>query len=251
MTRIVIISALCFGFALSGCNNQKDQAQLQMEVDSLNAALKNNENIAATLSQVGSLIDSIDAHRQVLNTHMIEGTTYEDYAARLESISSYVRDTRNKLEQLSIALNKSHDANSWYAVQLKKLKGELESRDQQIAVLTKEVTETRAQNETLSAHVAQQREQLAQRLDSLKMDQANILSMEKRLDEMQISSKATKADLYFQYARAMETAASRTHFAPRKKKASQRQALELYQMAYTLGKIEAQDRIRELKKEVG
>ena len=60
-----------------------------------------------------------------------------------------------------------------------------------------------------------------------------------------------QADMYFAQAQALETAAQRTKFAPRKKKETKREALELYKLAYSLGKAEAQNRIDELEKEVG
>jgi hypothetical protein len=47
---------------------------------------------------------------------------------------------------------------------------------------------------------------------------------------------------------AVEETANRTHFAPRKKKNTMREALELYKQAQVFGKDEAQAKIDELEK---
>jgi hypothetical protein len=55
--------------------------------------------------------------------------------------------------------------------------------------------------------------------------------------------------LYAQ-GQALEIAAARTKLAPRKKKETQREALELYKQSYSLGKQEAKFKIDELEKVV-
>ena len=58
------------------------------------------------------------------------------------------------------------------------------------------------------------------------------------------------ANLYFAQAQALETAADRTKFAPRKKKETRREALELYKLSFSLGNTEAQAKIEELEKKL-
>jgi len=58
------------------------------------------------------------------------------------------------------------------------------------------------------------------------------------------------AGLYFAQAQALELAASRTKFAPRRKKETRREALELYKLAYSLGNTEAESRIQKLEKDL-
>jgi hypothetical protein len=70
------------------------------------------------------------------------------------------------------------------------------------------------------------------------------------VEEINAQSQASQADLYFAQAQALETAAERTKFAPRKKKETRREALELYKLSLSLGKQEAQQKIEELEKEI-
>ena len=68
--------------------------------------------------------------------------------------------------------------------------------------------------------------------------------------DMSERTRIDKANLYFAQAQALETAAERTKFAPRKKKETRREAIELYKISFSLGKTEAQERISKLEKEV-
>jgi hypothetical protein len=49
----------------------------------------------------------------------------------------------------------------------------------------------------------------------------------------------------------LEKAANRTHFAPRKKKETRREALELYRLSLSMGNMKAQNKIDELEKKLG
>jgi hypothetical protein len=59
-----------------------------------------------------------------------------------------------------------------------------------------------------------------------------------------------EADSYFARATAVEEAANRTKLAPRKKKETYKEAIELYKKALSMGKQEAQDKITALEKKV-
>jgi hypothetical protein len=58
------------------------------------------------------------------------------------------------------------------------------------------------------------------------------------------------ANLYFEQAEALEMAADRTQFAPRKKRAAREEAIELYKLSLSLGKTEAEQKISELEKTI-
>ncbi|MCE2996970.1 MAG: hypothetical protein LW863_15325, partial [Flammeovirgaceae bacterium] len=63
-------------------------------------------------------------------------------------------------------------------------------------------------------------------------------------------SKVNEADSYFTRAAAIEEAANRTKLAPKKKKNTYKEAIELYKKALSLGKQEAQAKITELEKKI-
>jgi hypothetical protein len=71
-----------------------------------------------------------------------------------------------------------------------------------------------------------------------------------KIEQVQKQSQVSEADSYFARGQAVEEAANRTKLAPRKKKDTYKEAIELYKKALSLGKTEAQDRIDALSKKI-
>jgi hypothetical protein len=246
-----MIKKFIVGFAavgmLWGCGNEKREKELQSQVDSLKTELHASQETAQAMQEVGVLIDSIDANRQLLRTDMIEGTSYGDYKERLRGINEYVRETQNKIAELE----KSAKNSRTYAGTIKRLKADLKARTEQIALLEQEVQKIRGENQTLSRTVSQRDSLISVNSETIKVREENILALEGKVTELNTQARNDQADAYFKQAQALEKAADRTHFAPRKKKETQKEAIELYKMALSLGKEEAERKIRELEKERG
>lgn len=244
-----MIRNLILGFSvvamLFGCRDEKKERALQSQVDSLRTELQESEETAQTLQEVGVLIDSIDANRQLLRTDMVEGTSYKDYKSRLQDIGSYVKETQSKLADLE----KNAKNSRVYAGTIKRLKADLDARTKQITALQQEVDRMTGENRRLSRTVSERDSVLNISSQTIRLNEENLAALEARVEEMNLQSQNTQADLYFKQAEALETAANRTKFAPRKKKETQREALELYKMALSLGKSEAEGKIAELEKE--
>jgi hypothetical protein len=232
---------------LWGCRNEEKERALQSQVDSLKTELHTSQETAQTLQEVGGLIDSIDASRQLLRTDMVEGTSYKNYKERLKNIRDYVQETQTKIAELE----KSAKNSKAYAGTIRRLKKDLEARTQQIAMLEQEVQKIRSENQSLSRTVSQRDSLISINTETIKMREENLTALENRVQEMNIQAKNDQADAYYKQAMALEKAASRTHFAPKKKKETQKEALELYKMALSLGKTEAQQKVEKLEKERG
>ena len=246
-----MIKRFVLGLAVVGllfsCGNEEKERAMQSQIDSLKTELHESQQTAQTVQDIGVLIDSIDASRQLLRTDMVEGTSYKDYKSRLQDISAYVKETQSKITELE----KSAKNSRVYASTIKRLKADLEARTQQIAALEQEVQNVRNENLSLSRTVSSRDSLLNVSNQTIKVNEENLAALEARVQEMNVQSKNTQADAYFAQAQALEKAADRTKFAPRKKKETQREALELYKMAQSLGKVEAETKVQELEKEVG
>ncbi len=98
-----MIRKLVFGLAIAGafwsCDT-KEKQRLQTQVDSLRTELQTSQQTAQTLQEIGVLIDSIDANRQLLRTDVVEGTSYADYKSRLKDINATSRTRKLKLQHL-------------------------------------------------------------------------------------------------------------------------------------------------------
>src|SRR6478736_8116749 len=113
------IIGLAIAAALFSCDT-KEKAILQHKVDSLNVELQASNQVADQMQEVGVMIDSIDASRQVLRTEVVEGTTYDDYARKLNEINAYVKETQIKIAQMEKAAKNQKGLSA----SIKKLKAE-------------------------------------------------------------------------------------------------------------------------------
>lgn len=246
MKTRILLTIVAVGFLWS-CDT-KEKEQLQSRVDSLQVELQTSLQTAQTLQEIGVLIDSIDASRQLLRTNVVEGTTYTDYKDRLADINRHIKDTQDKIEELEKSM-KSSAAN--YSATIRRLKNDLKMSTEQVAVLQQEVDKMRSENETLVLTVNQKDEALAEQQQVIQVKEQDVAALESKVQEINQLSTTSKAELYFAQAQALEVAADRTKFAPKKKKETQREALELYKMSLSLGNQEAQEKIAELEKELG
>jgi chromosome segregation ATPase len=232
-----------------GCG-AREKAELQAQVDSLKVQLETSQRLANTLLEVGVLMDSIDASRQLLRINMVEGTTYDDYTARMKDINKYVKETENKISELEKALRKSGSTVSAYARQVAKLKADLEVKTSEIMALQEQVERYRSENRNLSDLATMLEDQLSDKEAQIRAKEQELALIEARIQQIMIQAKVSEADAAYARAQAMEEAANRTKLAPRKKKETLKEALDWYKKAYSLGKKEAGAKISELEKKM-
>jgi uncharacterized phage infection (PIP) family protein YhgE len=233
----------------AACDNGEKVA-LQSKVDSLKVELEASQKVAATLNEVGILMDSIDASRQLLRVNMVEGTTYDDYKSRMKDINGYVKDTQKKIDDLEKSLSSSQSKNSTNAKLIKKLKADIETKSQEIASLQEQVDKFRSENQNLITTVGMQEAELSDKSAQIETKNQELALIEARVQEMMIQSKMSEADAYFARGQAVEEAARRTQLAPRKRKETYKEAIELYKKSLSLGKTEAQEKITALEKKI-
>ncbi|HEY3429841.1 MAG TPA: hypothetical protein VGK39_04125 [Cyclobacteriaceae bacterium] len=234
---------------ISGCNTE-EKAKLQSKVDSLTVELETSQRMAETLQDVGVLMDSIDANRQLLRVNMVEGTTYDNYTSRMKDLNNYVRETEDKIEELEKQLKKSNNKANAFAATIKKLKSELVTKSDEIIALQEKVEMQRNENQNLSQTIKLQEDELTQKEEQIRAKEEELALFEVRIQELMINSKVSEADAYYARAMAVEETANRTKLAPKKKKASYQEAIDLYKKALTLGKKEAQAKISAIEKKM-
>ncbi|HYF68543.1 MAG TPA: hypothetical protein VD884_10420 [Ohtaekwangia sp.] len=242
---------LCLPVAalLFGCDT-KEKDQLQSKVDSLQTQLEESQRMAQTLTEVGVLMDSIDASRQLLRVNMVEGTTYDDYKERMNDINNYVKDTQQKISEMEKSLSKSKANASAFSSTIKKLKADLANKTNEIIALQEQVDKYRNENMNLVSTVSMQEAELVDKQAEIETKTQELALIEARIQELMIQSKMSEADAYYARAQAIEEAANRTKLAPKKKKETLREAVELYKKALSMGKEEAQAKIDELEQRI-
>jgi chromosome segregation ATPase len=232
----------------ASCDNKSEK--LQTQVDSLKGELERNQKFVQTLTDVGVLMDSIDVNRQKLRVNMLEGTTYTNYTARMKDINSYVKDTQTKIEDLEKTLKKSKGAANAYAATIKKLKADLDTKNQEITKLQELVSSLGTENQNLITTNNLQQAEINDKAAQIEAKKQELALLEEKIQQVQVQSKVSEADSYFARAQAVEEAANRTKLAPRKKKDTYKEAIELYKKSLSLGKTEAQAKIDALNKKI-
>ena len=245
MSKKLLYLFLIPGFLFS-CET-KDQETLQNKVDSLTIELEKSHQASQTLVEIGTLLDSIDATRQLLRVNLVEGTPYDDYAGRMEDLHQHIRNTQERIEQLEQSLQSSEANTRAYSKTITHLKAELARKNREMAFLEEQVEKFRHENENLIITVNLQDAEIADKQEQIDAKSQELALIEARVQELMIQSKISEAEAYYTRAQAIETAAERTKLAPRKKKETIKEALILYKKALSLGKTEAQAKISELE----
>jgi chromosome segregation ATPase len=231
---------ILFPFVLMlGCTS-KETETLRTENDSLRAALSTNREVMATLQEVGSMIDSIDASRKLLKISMLEGTTKQDYTARLQAIHEHVMKSGQKIEALEQSLKSATQMEGFYLDMIGTLKNELEIRLQEIYSLEKV-------NQELEAKVKVQEGDLHESLLELEKKKQELARQELAVDQLVNKLKLSEAETNYAKGSALEATANRIKLAPAKKKATLREAVGYYRKAADLGKKEAFAKLKALE----
>lgn len=245
--QVFFISAMAI--MLMACDS-KEKAAMQQELDSLRREAQINYQLAEALTEVGSMLDSIDASRNVLRINMVEGTSYDDFSTRMKEINQYVKSSERKLAEMEQALRKSQGTSSAYANTIKKLRTDLDNKNKEILELQDRVEQFRNTNQNLVNLVALQESELEDKEALIMTKNQELALIEARIQELLLQSKMSEADAYFARAQAVEEAANRTKLAPRKKKETLEEALELYKKSHSLGNAGAKAKIDELSKKL-
>lgn len=243
LLMVSIVGLLC------SCDRKKND-RAEQTADSLRTELQANRKLTEAMVEIGTLLDSIDASRKMLRVRMMEGTNYETFAGRMHDINEYVINAEAKIAALEKTASKYTNNNAAFQSAIKKLKGDLDVRNQELAALKEQVNVYKNQNENLISTVGLQKAEIEDKLNQIKLKQEDITKLQEQVNQLMVKSSNDLGDAYFAQASAIEEAANRTHFAPRKKKNTRKEAIELYKLALNYGKDEAKSRIAELEKKM-
>ncbi|MEJ0057995.1 MAG: hypothetical protein WDN75_21515 [Bacteroidota bacterium] len=93
MKKLLIVVTI--GAFFASCDSAEKE-KMKSQLDSLQNELQVSQQMSQTLQEVGTLMDSIDASRQVLRVNMVEGTTYAAYTSRMKTLTTMLRKHNQK-----------------------------------------------------------------------------------------------------------------------------------------------------------
>ncbi|MBI1770284.1 MAG: hypothetical protein HY015_02735 [Bacteroidetes bacterium] len=251
MTHKNLLLAMSLVAIASACDlRRSEMSKLNHQVDSLKVELENNAKISQALQDVGAMIDSIDQNRHVLHTRMVEGTSLDDFKSSMRDINLYVKETEKKINALENRLSTATTSRRQYALSLKKMKEELDVRNHELTALQEKVSEYQNENSNLVHTVDLQRAEIEDKLAQIESKKVETAKLEEQVSQLITQSKVDQAEFYFIKGEILEETARRTKLAPRKKRNTNKQALDMYQLAVVCGKEEAVAKVAELKKKI-
>ena len=99
---------------------------------------------------------------------MAEGTSYDEYIARMHDINDYVKETQKKTRTLEKSVRASKSAASTYASTIRKLKNDHEKTSKEMVALQVLVNDYRNQNEYLAQTVGIKDAEIAEKTELIK-----------------------------------------------------------------------------------
>lgn len=238
--RLIVLLAPASLFLFS-CNTAELQ-KLKTENDSLRNQLRTGNQVVSTIVSVNTLLDSIDATRDVMKVNHSEGEK-TDYTKRMTDLKDYIKQTESKIKELEDEMVETSVNSESYLAIINALRDELHVRNEELGL----IEENSDLNEDLKLKGVQL-EDVEARLEvkktELKMLEIHIKELVKRMN-------ISEADGLYAQGAAMEEAARRTKLAPHKRRETYREALALYEKALAKGNKEAKAKVDELRKKVG
>jgi DNA repair exonuclease SbcCD ATPase subunit len=238
-------SILLLSVSLFSCEHKEESQQLQAQLDSLQLELLHSQQAARMLEEVGILMDSIDASRTYVAINMETGPN-ESYIQRMESIKGYITESQERIAELEKSLQTSQSVNQTYATTIKKLKKEITSKNEELTMLQQQIEGLEADNASLVTTVGAQEEEIVQKTAEIMAQSEELAKAEAHIQEMIIKQQISEADAYYARGEAVEEVARRTQLARKKKQASYKEAIALYEKAYALGRTDAKKKIETL-----
>lgn len=235
---IVLLAPLSL---LMSCN-QAEVDRLKAQNDSLRLQLRTGTQVVSTIVSVNTLLDSIDATRNVMKVHHSEGER-TDYSARMMDLKNYIKQTEDKISELEAEMVETNINSETYLALVDALKDELRMRNEELGLI-EENSELNEEMKLKSVQLEDVEARLEVKKTELKLLELHIKELVKRMN-------ISEAEGLYAQAAAMEEAARRTKLAPRKRAETYREALALYEKSLAKGKKEAKAKVDELKAKLG
>jgi hypothetical protein len=215
---------------LCSCD-RSEYSKLQRENDSLRQQIEHRNDILIAMNDVNQMADSI----LNLGESLSDTLAYQRYMDRIRSLQESLQISRAKIGEVNKDLQDSKDESDAYNMMVIALQDEVSLRDNEIHDHKKTLNNNA---KSYKGNLSALEKVIAQKDEELRRLQAAI-------EEIR---RMNAAESYFIKAQRLEEKGRKIILAPRKRKESFREALELYHKAYQLGKVEAAERIKGLKK---
>ncbi len=237
---------LCL-FTIYSCGNklEVENQELAEKIDSLAIQLSYATQAIDVLAEVGSTLDSIEAEREILRFEMLEGGISDD------DFSNRIVILNDMLAQAEDRVNALEQSNARSSTIIRKLREDLAEQTKTITFLEGVLETSRRENISLKQAMVRQADEIKDLESDIVEKRQELALIEEQVQSMMIEAKKSEAEALYARAEAYEETANRTKLAPKKKKETLKQALELYKQSEELGFEKASEKVKELEGKVG
>ncbi|MDH5474428.1 MAG: hypothetical protein OEX22_01930 [Cyclobacteriaceae bacterium] len=235
----IISSSLLLGF-YSCTKSTENYEELSLKYDSILVSNSAAQNTINSLEEIANIIDSIDEKYDDLNFDLEVGTEYASYTDKMNKIMKYVENAEATIANLENKLGKE-------ASIITNIKKNLSLKTAKVKELEQAVESLNDKNEKLFNLITVQGQTIHNKAMELELKTQEVALIQAHIEELLISAKVNEANAFYARAEALEEAANRTQLAPRKKKETLRQALELYRQSFQNGNKAAAAKIEKLQ----
>jgi hypothetical protein len=193
------------------------------------------------INDLQSSNDSLRQQLKQMNADSAQTTQYVDpmsqktFSSRVEYIHYLLKASEKEVKLLTDELHATNDSSFAYEMMVYSLQDEVGIRDGELHAMNAKMVDKSSKYEVALASMRKE-----------------IDTREKELAQLELSIAELKrintAEAYYNKAQTVEHSARRMTFAFKKKRETLREALELYQKSFTLGKKEAEKNVLALKK---
>jgi uncharacterized protein (DUF3084 family) len=227
LQRFILVLA---GASILSCH-QKENAHLKSENDSLRQEIEFRDNILIAMNDVNEIADSI------LNIHGLTGDTAHltKYMERIDYLHKNLLESKIRIGTVRRELAGTQEEAQAYNLMVMALQDEVSLRDKEIV----------DKHNTIDKHARTYKGNISALEKELAKKDQELVQLKEAIEEIR---RLNAAESFFIKAQRLEEQGRRIRFAPKKRKDNFREAIELYQKSFTLGKKEAAGKIVELKK---
>ncbi|MFT7232748.1 MAG: chromosome segregation ATPase [Cyclobacteriaceae bacterium] len=241
------ILILAVAIAAMSCVYKTEYTRVQIQSDSLQAALTISQGTVSLYEQVTAIIDSVENSQLALRVDLENGSTYDDYVSKMSGIKKQLKIANDKMAKLEADAGLNLKYINSLKKQLKQKNTEIQQLNSSIETYKANLQSATDKNTALINMVDVQSQELTTKEEQIEQKKQELLFLEAKIEAMSKESLISQAESTYARAQAIEEIANRTQLAPKKKKESLQEALVLYEKSLSLGNKDAKAKVDELK----
>jgi len=255
MSNLYKISFVLVSLWITACQSEnaeteklrQENAQLRQEITD-NQVIANK--IASGVNDIILLLDSVERTENEMYVSLEGGTSYQDLKQRIEKIHTKFFASKEALNGVELALQKTNQQNNQLYQTIENLKGKLAEKEKHILELQNQIEKYKEDNRKLITRVDVMKEMLQKRNEEIMMKKRELTALNSQLNELKYQQLQAQIQSYVTQGDAAYEIAERTQLAPKKKREAYQQAYDFYKRAYDSGRVDVLEKMKLIERKM-